>query len=110
ASANQPVDTRPGKPASAVVGISGNTGERRGSGIAKIFTPPTREGGPPPAEFPKKTATWAPVLSVSTSVSPREGTGPMLGAVLPWNIMAVRWGVAPLPWVPKVTFPGFALP
>src|SRR5262249_56868205 len=28
ASANQPVDTSPGKPASAVVGISGSTGER----------------------------------------------------------------------------------
>src|SRR5262245_49409859 len=44
ASANQPVDMRPGKPASAVVGISGSTGERRVSAIAKIFTLPSREG------------------------------------------------------------------
>src|SRR5262249_419359 len=44
ASANQPVDTRPGKPASAVVGISGSTGERRGSAIPQNFTPPPPEG------------------------------------------------------------------
>src|SRR5262249_8843801 len=48
ASANQPVDTRPGKPASAVVGISGSTGERRGSANPQNFTPPSPEGRAPP--------------------------------------------------------------
>src|SRR5262245_20199585 len=71
ASANQPVATSPGKPASAVVGTAGSTGERRVSAIAKIFTLPSRNGGPPAAIFPKKTSTWPPIMSLSTSVSPR---------------------------------------
>src|SRR5262249_56626814 len=54
ASANQPVDTSPGKPASAVVGISGSTGERRLSASARIFTLPSRKGALAAAMFPKK--------------------------------------------------------
>src|SRR5262249_18901796 len=56
ASANQPVATSPGKPASAVVGISGSTGERRGAGNAQSFHPPPGAGGgaPPPCP-PQKT-------------------------------------------------------
>src|SRR3954469_1870085 len=42
ASANQPVDTSLGNPASAVVGISGSIGERWVSASARIFTLPSR--------------------------------------------------------------------
>src|SRR5262249_56921294 len=76
ASANQPVDTRPGKPASAVVGISGSTGERRGSANAKIFTLPSRKGGPPPARFPQKTSSCPPLISLCTTASPPGGPAP----------------------------------
>src|SRR3954463_8703755 len=57
ASANQPVDTRPGSPASAVVGISGSMGERWVAPRARILTAPTRTGGPPAAMLPKNTST-----------------------------------------------------
>src|SRR5216684_268623 len=42
ASANQPVETSPGRPASAVVGISGSAGERWASQSARILTRPSR--------------------------------------------------------------------
>src|SRR5262249_6595499 len=59
ASANQPVDTRPGKPASAVVGISGSTGERRGSANPHNLPPPPRERGAAAAGIAKQNSARA---------------------------------------------------
>src|SRR5215831_15507507 len=57
ASANQPVDTSPGMPASALVGISGSVGARLVSSTARTFTLPSRNCGRAAATLPKNTST-----------------------------------------------------
>ena len=50
--------------------------------------------------FPKNTSTWPPSMSLYTRVSPRYGTWTMLVPVMVMNMLAVRCGVLPLPWLP----------
>src|SRR5687768_13410017 len=100
--------TKPGKPASAIVGMSGSDGERCGAVTPKPLSLPDLMNGIEDERLAKLKSTCPPSSPVSDSVAPLNGTWTVLMPAMLLKSSPERCTEVPAPELLKLSLPGLA--
>ena len=105
---SQALTSKPGRPDSANVGISGAAGTRDAVVTATLFSLPPAASGRTLGITSIIIDTCPPIRSVAASAPPRYGTWTMSMPAMVLNSSPARCDVVPLPADAKKTRPGLA--
>ena len=107
-SASKPL--RPGTPDSATVGMSGSSGERLAEPTASARILPLLMCGTEVSTLSYIKSVCPPIKSISAGAAPLYGMCKKFTLAMLFNISMPRCVTEPAPEVPKLNFPGLALP